>query len=518
MHPRARFAAVAAALGGFTAAVLPLTATAAPTSSATPADAAAACSVNYAVSNDWGTGFTAAITITDTGTAPLSSWTLGYSYAGNQTLQSGWNGTWSQSGKAVTVTAPSWAATIAPGTSYTTNANFGYSGANTAPTTFTVNGVVCGGSGSPTPTPTPSGSASSSPSVSASASASPSASATGTPGAAPALHVSGNHLVDPNGRVVTLRGVDRSGAEFACVQGTGIFDGPVDQASVTAMTSWRINAVRVPLNEDCWLGTNGVNSAYAGSDYIAAIKSYVALLEKNGLNVILDLHWTDGVYTGNSSGCSGAGAVCQKPMPDAAGAVPFWTSVASTFKGDDAVIFDLFNEPYPERATGSETSGWNCWLNGGSCPGIGYTVAGMQSLDDAVRGTGATNVVMAGGLAYANDLSQWLSYEPHDPTGNIAASWHSYNFNACSSSSCWNSQLSPVLERVPLVTGELGENDCAHGYLDTLLPWLDGAGASYLAWTWNTWPCGSGPALISSYDGTPTGFGAGYKAHLATLG
>ena len=502
MRPRARFAAVAAALGGFAAAVVPLTATA-----ATPA---AACSVSYAVSNDWGSGFTAAVTITDTGGAPLTSWSLGYDYSGNQRLQSGWNGTWSQSGNAVTVTAPSWAGTIAAGASYTTDANFGYSGTNTAPTVFTVNGIPCGG-----------GSGSPSPSTSPSASASPTTNPTPSPstgGPAPALHVAGNHLVDPNGRVVTLHGVDRSGPEFACVQGTGIFDGPVDQTSVTAMTSWKINAVRVPLNEDCWLGTNGVASAYAGANYIAAIKSYVALLEQNGLNVVLDLHWTDGVYTGNSSGCSGATAVCQKPMPDAAGAVPFWSSVAQTFKGDDAVVFDLFNEPYPERATGSETSGWNCWLNGGTCPGIGYSVAGMQAMDNAVRSTGATNVVMAGGLAYANDLTQWLSYKPSDPTGNIVASWHSYNFNTCSSSSCWSSQIAPVAAEVPLVTGELGENDCAHGYLDSLLPYLDSIGVSYLAWTWNTWSCGSGPALISSYDGTPTGFGAGYQAHLAALG
>ena len=27
------------------------------------------------------------------------------------------------------------------------------------------------------------------------------------------------------------------------------------------MKAWNINAVRVPLNEDCWLGINGVASA-----------------------------------------------------------------------------------------------------------------------------------------------------------------------------------------------------------------------------------------------------------------
>jgi endoglucanase len=73
-----------------------------------------------------------------------------------------------------------------------------------------------------------------------------------------------------------------------------------------------------------------------------------------------------------------------------------------------------------------------------------------------------------------------------------------------------------VLASVPLVAGELGENDCAHGYVDSLMTWLDGHGASFLAWTWNTWPCGSGPALITDYQGTATGYGAGVKAHLGS--
>jgi endoglucanase len=511
MRPPTRLAAAtAAATAGCVAVLLPLTGPT--TAAATPAATGISCAVSYTVTNDWGTGFTAAVTITDTGSAALDDWTLGYAYAGNQTLQSGWNGTWSQSGQQVTVTAPDWSSGIAAGAAYTTDANFGYSGANAAPSSFTVNGVPCG----------PTASASPSASTSASASASPSASTSATPttpaGSAPELHVSGNRLVDADGQTITLHGVNRSGAEFACVQGTGIFDGPVDQASVSAMASWGINAVRVPLNEDCWLGLSDVDAAYAGSNYITAIKDYVSLLHQNGLVAILDLHWTDGVYTGNSSACSSATATCQKPMPDAAEAIPFWTSVASTFKGDDATVFDLFNEPYPDRATSTATQAWTCWRDGGTCPGIGYQVAGMQSMVNAVRGTGADNVLMLGGLAYSNDLTQWLAYEPTDPDHDLAASWHSYNFNSCSNSSCWNSQIAPVLAQVPLVTGELGENDCGTSYLDSLLPWLDQEGASYLAWTWNTWDCSSGPALISSYDGTPTAYGAGFKAHLAALG
>jgi endoglucanase len=313
---------------------------------------------------------------------------------------------------------------------------------------------------------------------------------------------------------VTLHGVNRSGAEFACVQGTGIFDGPVDAASVAAIKSWHANAVRVPLNEDCWLALSDVKPAYAGATYQNAIKDYVNLLHQNGLVAILDLHWTHGQYTGNSAGCSDVNATCQKPMPDAQYAPTFWSQVAAAFKGDDSTVFDLFNEPYPDRAT---ANGWTCLRDGGTCAGIPYQVAGTQSLVTAVRSAGADNVIMLGGLAYTNDLSQWLAYEPTDPLHNLAASWHSYNFNSCSSSSCWDSQIAPVAAKVPLVAGEIGENDCGHSYVDGLMSWLDQHAASYLAWTWNTWDCSSGPALITAYDGTPTAFGAGIRAHFASF-
>ena len=220
---------------------------------------------------------------------------------------------------------------------------------------------------------------------------------------APRLHVSGNRLVNSHGRPVVLHGVNRSGTEFLCVQGHGIFDGPTDQASISAMKAWGINAVRIPLNEGCWNGESYVNPAYAGANYQNAIKAYVRLLNANGMVAILDLHWSDGRYPVH---CLSAEARCLKPMPDAAQAIPFWTSVANTFKGNDAVIFDLFNEPFPERASHSEAAGWQCWLHGGSCPGIGYPVAGMQSLVNAVRATGARNVILVGGLAYANDLTR----------------------------------------------------------------------------------------------------------------
>ena len=156
-------------------------------------------------------------------------------------------------------------------------------------------------------------------------------------------------------------------------------------------------------------------------------------------------------------------------MPDAQYAPPFWTGVANAFKGNDAVVFDLFNEPYPDarRQLRRRHRGLALLRDGGTCTGIGYQVAGMQSLVNAVRATGATNVIMVGGLAWTNDLSQWLAYKPTDPTDNLVASWHSYNFNACSNTSCWDSQIAPVAAQVPVHAGEIGQNNCAHDYIDT---------------------------------------------------
>jgi hypothetical protein len=344
-----------------------------------------------------------------------------------------------------------------------------------------------------------------------------------SPNSAPQLqlHVSGNKLVSASGQRVVLHGVNRSGTEFMCAHGVGIFDGPSSVASIRVMKHHGINAVRVPLNEACWNGDSYVKHSMAGAPYRAAVKAYLNRLNANGVVAIIDLHWTGGQYMGGASACVSAQAVCQKPMPDAAGSVPFWKSAARAFGGNDAVIFDLFNEPYPEQANHNvKSAGWRCWLHGGrACPGISYKVAGMQTLVNAVRSTGANNVIMLGGLEWSNDVSQWLSHEPADPAHNLAASWHSYNFNACSTKACWNKQLAPVIAKVPLIAGEIGENDCAGSYINRLTTWMDSKSASYLAWTWNSdFNCASGPGLITNYHGHPTPFGAAYESHLRSVG
>ncbi|MGP3775222.1 glycoside hydrolase family 48 protein [Streptomyces sp. SDT5-1] len=110
--------------------------------------AAVECSVDYRT-NDWGSGFTAELTITNRGSAALDGWTLGYAYGGDQKLSNGWNGVWSQSGRNITVKDAGYNGRIAPGAATSTGAQFSYSGSNSAPTNFTINGTACVGAHQP---------------------------------------------------------------------------------------------------------------------------------------------------------------------------------------------------------------------------------------------------------------------------------------------------------------------------------------------------------------------------------
>lgn len=312
----------------------------------------------------------------------------------------------------------------------------------------------------------------------------------------PGLKVQGTRLLDGAGRPLRVLGVNRSGTEYYCVQNRGIFDGPSDDASIATMASWGINAVRIPLNEDCWLGLNGVNPRFSGLRYQQAIVAYVNRLMLHKLDVIFDLQW---VAPGTRL------ATRLESAPDADHAARFWSSVARQFRGYPGVAYDLFNEPHQIS--------WSCWRDG--CVGPdGWRTAGMQQLIDAVRAAGARQPVIAEGLGYAADLSGWLAHRPVDRAGQLVAGWHMYNQSLCSQTSCWDRTVAPLTQHFPVLATEVGETDCRSVFLGRLLPWADARNIGYLAWTWNPTGCSIGPALIRDYAGTPTPYGAGFLAHI----
>jgi hypothetical protein len=336
------------------------------------------------------------------------------------------------------------------------------------------------------------------------------------------LKVVGNNLVNEKGTVVRLYGANRAGGEYACAQGWGIFEGETSLTSAQAIKNWHANTVRLPLNEDCWLGINGVKPEFSGVNYQNAVKAYVKTLHDAGLYVILDLHWT---------APGSVKAISQQPMADAAHSIDFWKSVATTFKADQGVVFELFNEPVLWYWTQDPVTKqwkklnyfknpaqdpWACWLNGctlskyylsndANTGNLEWNSAGMQTLVNAVRSTGAKNVILVAGLDWANDLSGWLSHKPVDPLNSIAAAWHAYPASGCRDTTCWNAQVAPVALKVPVVTTEVGDNVCSTAnYLPVLLPWANSKKISYLGWTWNVWSSSCENVLIKDYAGTPT--------------
>lgn len=317
------------------------------------------------------------------------------------------------------------------------------------------------------------------------------------------IRVVGNRFVDGYGRTIRLLGVNRSSFETECALGEGLWEGPTDAAAIAAMKAWQINVVRIPLNEACWLGLPSVQPQFGGALYRGAVIDYVRRLHAAGLYTILDLHW-------NAPGSEPA--LGQQEMPDADHSPAFWSSVASTFKNDPAMLFDAYNEP--------RTLSWTCWLNGCETAD-GWQAVGMQALVDAIRSTGAKQPIMLGGIGGAIVLHGWLRSMPNDPAHSLVASFHTYNFPGgygCSQVGCWNASVLPVARQVPVVTGELGEDDCAHGYVDQYMAWADAHGISYLGWAWNPWGCyGIGAGLISDWSGRPNAFGQGLHDHLALL-
>lgn len=319
---------------------------------------------------------------------------------------------------------------------------------------------------------------------------------TAPPGAGSlSISVSGNHLVDAAGDVVTLHGVNFSGTMWKCLGGRA-FANPTDQRSLEALVSWHVNAVRIPMNEDCWLGINGAPTDVEA--YRAELKRGIDALNSLGMYVILDLHWS---APGSILSHLGLGFEGEFEMADADHAASFWESVASYFADDHGLLFDLFNEPFGIS--------WPCLREGCWAP-RGYEAAGMQQLVDAVRRTGATQPLLVSGLNWASVAGrEWLRYRPEDPANQLVASIHAYGVMGN-----YGPNIGVVSEQVPVVLSEIGEKDCAHGALDNLLPWADRNGVSYLAWAWYTGNCWRGPALISDYGGTPTPYGVGFREHL----
>lgn len=307
------------------------------------------------------------------------------------------------------------------------------------------------------------------------------------------LHVQGNRLVNKDGTEVWLQGISTSGLE------TLPSDTFAMKSVKTAIEGWKARVVRVPVKEEFWFGRNGVQKD-GGEAYRKQIDDLVNLAANRGAYLMLDLHRF------------------RAPKQEHA---DFWTDAATRYKDHPAVLFDIFNEP--------NGIGWEVWRNGGEvkrelskvdeaafltpeekAKNSVFQSVGMQGLVDAVRATGAKNIIVAGGIGYAGDLSGVVNgYALDDKGGNgIMYSWHQYNWHKG-----WDKTVLPVAEKYPIMVGEFGADinkmdfipagnqEDPYTWVPDMLGFIQKYRLNYTGWCFAP---NSSPLLISDWNYTPT--------------
>jgi endoglucanase len=318
--------------------------------------------------------------------------------------------------------------------------------------------------------------------------------------ALPPLVVSGNRLQTADGRPVRLQGVNIPSLEWG--QGEHVF-----ASLMVAVNDWKANLVRLPLCQDRWFGKTKEQSD-GGAAYRKTVYEFVQTAASLNCYVVLDLHWSDanvwGLYVG------------QHKMPDDT-SVDFWNAVAPMFANHPAVLFGLYNEP--NRVS------WSTWRNGGpvseeneQAPGgkLSYHTPGLQKLLEVCRAKGARNVVVAGGLDWAFDLTGIAAgFALTETNGNgIVYDAHLYPWKTWYTHGKEKTQdldrfVMSAGRKHPVLIGEFGDDK--GDYPQSVIEF---AKQNHLAWTaWCLHP-NAKPNLIRDWNYTPTAFGEVVKKAL----
>ncbi|MBV9291796.1 MAG: cellulase family glycosylhydrolase [Frankiales bacterium] len=213
------------------------------------------------------------------------------------------------------------------------------------------------------------------------------------------LTTSGTNILDAYGRRVQLHGIQLGG-----LRTQNWSTSSVTTSEVAAAQSWGANFDRLPVAENPM--TPG-DCSYDQS-YVDNVDRIVRDVTSRGMVILLDLH------TNAVTPCGDWGN--EQALPDSQ-AITFWQTVASRYKNNPLVAFDLYNEPH--SITDAQ------WRNGGTVAsnGVTFTGIGMQRLYDTVRGTGANNLVFASGSGWA---TYYPSTAPLTGTRNLVYGIHAY--------------------------------------------------------------------------------------------
>jgi endoglucanase len=289
----------------------------------------------------------------------------------------------------------------------------------------------------------------------------------GSPPVVGPLRTEGNRILDGNGNPVVFHGLTLYGLEAAP-------DPAIPDSEVAAAKEWGANFIRVPLGEQLWLSS----SCSYDPSYESKVDAAVQSITSRGMVAMLDLHF-------NTITACGTGA--PQMMADAPNALTFWSQVGARYQNNPLVAFELYNEPHDISDA--------VWLDGGTVTtptGTTFQAAGMQQMYDAVRSTGAQNLVFVSGTHWAND---WPSTAPISGT-NVVYGVHAYTCPGLPPPNCAaatpydpSSILDPWVtpgQSYPVMVTEFGwpaKNDGR--YLNNVVSYANGQGWGWSVFAWD---------------------------------
>lgn len=266
--------------------------------------------------------------------------------------------------------------------------------------------------------------------------------------------VNGKEIVDSAGEVLVPYGVEIPGLwvsdwrnDAGMQQNVRLLENATLYAD--ARYFWHSNTLDIKI-----ASTDLFDESPYDSTYLAVLDTVVNYTHSYGMDIILALQYE---------------STTKQPLPTQ-DTLNFWSVMASHYRHDPWVFFDIFNEP--RSPTGSDgTVAWGLWQNGGTLNGTTYV--GFQQVVDAIRGENSTNLIFADGLAAGEDLN---GVPTHLLSGsNVVYAVHPYFGPQHNSTADWNQWFGSAASALdaPVVADEWGEyQSSSHGECVTNAPTL----------------------------------------------
>ena len=328
----------------------------------------------------------------------------------------------------------------------------------------------------------------------------------------PALITAGNQMLraDDMSRVL-LRGINRSGLEYSEPNAEGFLSAArITQDEIREIVvGWHANVLRIPFNQDWCLNGRGSHSA---EEYLASLDQVIKWAAELGAYTILDLQWLDveTVYGTTINPAQGRTANHVPPTPNEQ-SILLWQTLATRYRDETAVIFDLLNEPH--NALDDDLHPLNLIDSGGNVVASNDTLLTAREwskwasvLVAAIRERKPDGIVMVGGVDWAFDLTAI-----HVNAPNIVYSTHIYSNRKRKD---WSKALGRHRE-IPIFVGEWGGTEQELEFGAEIASELRSLEVGWTAWSWRDFPplveAPGAPAF------KPTPFGSLVRNELAVL-